>query len=171
VPAVARLVPTAKVEQGLVTPAALSDLEKRLLDHYQRGFPLTSRPYRDIAEDLGSDETTVIATLKRLKDMGLISRIGAVVTPHRAGWSTLAAMAVPPERLHAVAELVSGFGEVNHNYEREHRLNLWFVVTGTDVRQVRSVLQAIEARTGLAVLDLPMVEAFRLDLGFALRWD
>jgi len=151
--------------------AALTDLEKRLLDSYQHGFPLTPQPYRDIARELGSDEATVIATLERLKNMGLISRVGAVVTPHRAGWSTLAAMAVPPARLEAVAGLVSGFPEVNHNYEREHCLNLWFVVTGPDVAQVRSVLRAIEARTGLAVLDLPLVEAFRLDLGFALQWD
>ena len=150
--------------------AALSNLEKRLLDCYQRGFPLTARPYQEIAREQGCDEKTVIATLSRLQDMGLISRIGAVVTPHRAGWSTLAAMAVPPDRLQAVADLVSALPEVNHNYEREHRLNLWFVVTGKDVEHVSSVLQAIEARTGLAVLDLPMVEAFRLDLGFSLQW-
>jgi DNA-binding Lrp family transcriptional regulator len=93
------------------------------------------------------------------------------VTPHKAGWSTLAAMAVPPRRLEQVAELVSSYPEVNHNYEREHRLNLWFVVTGPDVQHVGSVLQAIEARSGLPVLDLPLVEAYRLDLGFPLQWD
>ena len=163
--------PRPEAEQGVTPAAALSNLEKRLLDRYQHGFPLTSQPYQDIAREQGCDETTVIATLRRLQDMGLISRVGAVVAPHRAGWSTLAAMAVPPERLEAVAGLVSGFPEVNHNYEREHRLNLWFVVTGPDVGHVRSVLQAIGARTGLAVLDLPMVEAFRLDLGFSLQWD
>ncbi len=163
-------VPAPKPEQDVTPMAALSNLEKRLLDCYQRGFPLTARPYQEIAREQGCDEKTVIATLSRLQDLGLISRIGAVVTPHRAGWSTLAAMAVPRDRLEAVADLVSALPEVNHNYEREHRLNLWFVVTGKDVEHVRSVLQAIEARTGLAVLDLPMVEAFRLDLGFSLQW-
>ena len=163
--------PRPEAEQDVTPAATLSNLEKRLLDRYQHGFPLTSQPYQDIAREQGCDETTVIATLRRLQDMGLISRIGAVVAPHRAGWSTLAAMAVPPERLEAVAGLVSGFPEVNHNYEREHRLNLWFVVTGRNVGHVRSVLRAIEVRSGLAVIDLPMVEAFRLDLGFALQWD
>lgn len=162
---------TIDIEPGTTGSVALSDLEKRLLDAYQHDFPLTPQPYRDMARELGSDEATVIATLGRLRDMGLISRVGAVVTPHRAGWSTLAAMSVPAERLEAVAALVSGFPEVNHNYEREHRLNLWFVVTGSDRAQVRSVLQAIEADTGLSVLDLPLVEAFRLDLGFSLQWD
>jgi DNA-binding Lrp family transcriptional regulator len=164
-------VPITTAQQDAAQPAALSDLEKRLLDSYQRGFPLTPHPYRDIASELDCDETTVIATLKRLKEMGLISRIGAVVTPHKAGWSTLAAMAVPPGLLEQVADLVSSYPEVNHNYEREHRLNLWFVVTGPDALHVGSVLKAIEARSGLAVLDLPLVEAYRLDLGFSLLWD
>lgn len=146
-------------------------LEKRMLNDYQRGFPLVSRPYAAIAEELGCDEATVIEALERLQESGSISRIGAVVTPHRAGWSTLAAMAVPPARLEAVAETVSAFPEVNHNYEREHRLNLWFVVAAHDRDAVRSVLEDIERQTGLAVLDLPLVEAYRLDLGFPLQWD
>ncbi len=148
----------------------LSELDRRLLDEFQRDFPITSRPYAELANRLSTDEKTVIARLDQLRQLGLISRVGAVVAPHRAGWSTLAAMAVPEERLEEVAALVSGFPEVNHNYEREHRLNLWFVVTGADAGQVAAVLRDIEGQTGLAVLDLPLVEAYRLDLGFPLQW-
>lgn len=150
---------------------ALTDLERRLLDAYQRGFPLSSRPYADIAEQLGASESEVIAALERLGEAGVVSRVGAVVTPHKAGWSTLAAMAVPMALLTEVAALVSGFPEVNHNYERDHHLNLWFVVAAADHNAVRAVLQAIERETGLAVLDLPLVEAYRLDLGFPLTWN
>jgi DNA-binding Lrp family transcriptional regulator len=108
--------------------------------------------------------------LSDLHARGLISRVGAVVTPHRAGWSTLAAMTVPPDRLPEVAALVSGFAEVNHNYEREHRLNLWFVVTGEDRNHVAAILDEIHVRTALKVIDLPLLESFRLDLGFPLLW-
>ena len=80
-------------------------------------------------------------------------------------------MAVPAERLETVAELVSSYPEVNHNYEREHSLNLWFVVAAADKVPVGSVLKSIEKETGLEVLDLPLVEAYRLDLGFPLSWD
>ena len=88
--------------------------------------------------------------------------------PHGAGWSTLAAMAVPAHRLEEVAALVSARPEVNHNYEREHRINLWFVVAAPTEARVGEVLRGIEAATGLPVLDLPLVESYRLDLGFAL---
>jgi len=149
----------------------LSAFEQRLLNEYQRDFPLSPRPYAEIARQLGAQEAEVIAVLERLKRAGLISRVGAVVTPHKAGWSTLAAMAVPAERLEAVADLVNSYPEVNHNYEREHSLNLWFVVAAVDKARVRAVLKSIEDETGLEVLDLPLVEAYRLDLGFPLSWD
>jgi siroheme decarboxylase len=145
-------------------------LERALLGDFQRDFPLVPRPFAEIAARLGTDEATVLAVLARLQAEGAISRVGAVVAPHAAGWSTLAAMAVPAAHLEEVAALVSSFPEVNHNYEREHDVNLWFVVAASCRARVDGVLAEIEYRTGLAVLDLPLVEAFRLDLGFPLRW-
>ena len=93
-----------------------------------------------------------------------------MLTPHRAGWSTLAAMAVPADELDEVAELVSGYPEVNHNYEREHELNLWFVVTAPSRERVERGARRDRDADGLPVLDLPLLEAYRLDLGFALSW-
>lgn len=149
----------------------LDTIDKRLLDEFQRGFPLTARPYAALAKELGVDENEVIDRLRALQDSGAVSRIGAIVAPQCAGWSTLAAMAVPPERLTEVADLVSAYPAVNHNYEREHRLNLWFVVTGPDENSVGDVLRDIQSRTDIAVLDLPMIEAYQLDLGFPLQWN
>ena len=90
--------------------------------------------------------------------MGLPSRTGVI-----------AAMSVPPERLEEVADLVSARPEVNHNYEREHELNLWFVVAANDRPRVEAVLEDIERLSGLEVLELPLEEAYCLDLGFAIR--
>jgi DNA-binding Lrp family transcriptional regulator len=146
----------------------LDDLERRIVNAYQRGLPTSPRPYAVIANRLGVSEAEVLAALKRLRASGVLDRVGAVVAPHRAGWSTLAAMAVPAERFEETAQLVSGYAQVNHNYERENALNLWFVVAGADENVVRGVLADIERRTGLAVIDLPLVEAYHIDLGFAL---
>lgn len=148
-----------------------SELGRRLIDEFQRDFPLTPRPFEAIARRLGTDEDTVIGALEGLAAEGVLSRVGAVVTPHRAGWSTLAALSVPVPRLEEVAALVNAYGEVNHNYEREHRFNLWFVVTGPDRAHVEEVLADIGRRTGLAVLDLPLLESYCLDLGFPVQWN
>lgn len=148
----------------------LSEAEKRLLDEYQSGLPLEPRPFARVAEALGMSEQQVIDGLQRLQDDGVVSRVGPVFRPNRVGVSTLAALAVPPELLGDVADTVSAFAEVNHNYEREHHYNLWFVVTAPDREHLEQVLDAIAAATGLQPLNLPMLEDYFIDLGFRLQW-
>jgi len=152
----------------LHTPVTLTALEKCLLNEYQRGFPLCASPYAEIAQQLGVSEAQVLETLGSLQQRGLICRVGPVFAPQRAGASTLAAIAVPIEQLAAVAEIVNRYEEVNHNYEREHSFNLWFVVTAPDQARVAQVLDEIEAEIGLPVLDLPLEHSFYIDLGFPL---
>ena len=147
-----------------------SSLEQRLLNEFQHGMPLTPNPYADIARQLGVYETTVLETLQRLQTEGVISRVGAVFRPNRIGASTLAAIAIPVEELEEVAAIVSEFTEVNHNYEREHRFNLWFVVVADDEDRLESVLAEIEAGCGYPVLDLPLLNEYFIDLGFDLKW-
>ena len=147
-----------------------SQLEQRLLNEFQHGLPLTAEPFADIARQLGVYETTVLETLQRLQTEGAVSRVGAVFRPNRIGASTLAAIAVPETELEQVADIVSSFAEVNHNYEREHRFNLWFVVVAEDEQQLQRVLQEIESSCGYTVLDLPLLNEHFIDLGFDLKW-
>ncbi|MDH3449062.1 MAG: Lrp/AsnC family transcriptional regulator [Gammaproteobacteria bacterium] len=147
-----------------------STLEQRLLNEFQHGIPLTPNPWADIARQLGIYETTVLETLQRLQTEGVVSRVGAVFRPNRVGASTLAAMAVPQDELENIAAIVNQFVEVNHNYEREHRFNLWFVVTAADEEHLQEVLREIGAACGYPVLDLPLLDEFFIDLGFDLKW-
>jgi DNA-binding Lrp family transcriptional regulator len=147
-----------------------SKLEQHLLNDFQHGLPLSPTPYADMAEQLGVYETTVLESLKRLQTEDVISRVGAVFRPNRVGVSTLAAMAVPADELQSIAELVNDFSEVNHNYERDHRFNLWFVVIASDEEHLQSVLGEIEQRCGYPLLDLPMQDDYFIDLGFDLKW-
>jgi len=147
----------------------LTELDRRLLNDFQQEFPLSPAPYADMARNLGVTEEQVLARLEELKSTGAVSRVGAVVRPNTIGVSTLAAMKVPPEELESVAAIVNGYTEVNHNYEREHRLNLWFVATAPDMGRLQSVLAEITIRTGHEVLSFPLVEDYHIDLGFDLK--
>ena len=149
----------------------LSELDKNLLNDFQRDFPLSATPYNDIAEKLGTDEATVIKRLTEMKASGIISRVGPVFKVNGVGVSTLAAMTVPEERLLDVAALISSYDEVNHNYEREHRLNLWFVLTATTTEKLDEVIEDIQYQTGLKVMKLPMLDDYHIDLGFRLKWN
>jgi DNA-binding Lrp family transcriptional regulator len=141
----------------------------RLLNEFQREFPLCNRPFAAIAERLHVPEQIVLQRLREFCEQGVVSRVGVVFAPSTIGASTLAALAVPDSRLDHVAAAVSARPEVNHNYEREHRYNLWFVAAAPDEPRLDEVLREIEREAGCGpVLSLPLMEEYRIDLGFDL---
>ncbi len=144
-------------------------LRDRLLDEWQRDFPLVPRPFAVIGKNLGVCEATVIAALKTLQAEGAISRVGGVVRPNTLGASTLAALAAPDDQTEPIAALLSAEPGVNHVYLRENAWNLWFVVTGPDRAYVDEVLRRVSQLTGLSVLDLRLERPYHIDLGFDLR--
>ena len=141
-------------------------LQQAIINNYQKGFPLCSSPYKTMAKALNSTEHEVINALKQLNKDNVLSRVGPVFDHKKAGASTLAALAVPPEQLDKIAGIVNQFEQVNHNYAREHRYNLWFVVTASDPVLLNSILTQIELLTGLQVLILPMEASYHIDLSF-----
>jgi DNA-binding Lrp family transcriptional regulator len=147
----------------------LSPLHKQLLNNYQQDFPLSLTPYLDIANQLGVDESEVLAAFQALAAEKLISRIGPVIAPNRLGSSALTAMAVPEADLARVAEQISRYREVNHNYERENRFNLWFVLIAHDEQHLQNVIADIELSTGFKTMLLPMLTDFYINLGFELN--
>jgi DNA-binding Lrp family transcriptional regulator len=152
----------------------MEPLELRLLNEFQRDFPLERAPFDRVAERIGCSEGEVLATLRALQARGAVSRVGAVVAPRRIGASTLAALAVAPQALDTVAAQVSALAQVNHNYEREHAFNLWFVVTACDAAALDGVLERVRRESGCPLITLPLREEFHIDLGFDLcgghRW-
>ena len=140
-------------------------IDRRLINALQGGFPIADRPYAEVAARLGLEENQVIARVERLLDEGLLSRFGPMYDAERLGGAlTLAAMAVPEERFDEVAEIVNAFPEVAHNYQRSHALNMWFVLATEQPEQIAETLRAIEAATGLDVVDLPKLEEYFLAL-------
>ena len=152
-----------------VRPAIDHDL--RLLNEWQHGFPLCRDPFGTLADAVGASRGAVLGALRQAQADGRISRIGGVFAHGSGGDAMLAAMAVPVDRIESVAATVSAHPGVNHNYLREHRHNLWFVMTGADRAAVDGGVSALEAATGLPALRLRMVRPYRIDLGFDLRGD
>jgi len=147
----------------------IGNITDNLLNDYQHTFPLVSEPFGDLARHLDSDVKTVLTRIQSLKENGFISRIGPVFKPNTVGVSTLAAISVPPEELDHYAQIVNRFPQVNHNYEREHQINLWFVLTAADHAELETTIRQIEEQTGHSVLVLPLLKEYHIDLGFDLQ--
>jgi len=144
-------------------------IEQCLLNDFQHNFPLSSKPFHDIAERLNVEPELVMEVFEKLQSSGAISRIGPVIKPNSIGNSILAALKVPTDQLNETAELINIYPEVNHNYEREHNFNLWFVITAKDKVRLNSILDEIEQQTGFPLLRLPLLDAYHIDLGFDLK--
>ncbi len=146
----------------------MDELDRRIINGLQGSFPVEPRPFRAAARNLGTDEATLLNRLQALLEQGVLTRFGPLYNADRLGGAfTLCAMSVPAAEFERVAAAVNAFAEVAHNYEREHRLNMWFVLATADPARIAQVVARIEAETGCAVLELPKEEEYFVDLRLA----
>ncbi len=145
---------------------AIDDVDAALIDGYQSGFPIEERPFDRVGTDLGIDESAAVDRVRALREAGIVRRFGAVLNPPVIGSSTLAALQAPEDRFDEIAAVVNEYRQVNHNYARDHEWNMWFVVTAGSREARDEILTEIEARTGCAVLNLPMLTDYYIDLEF-----
>ncbi|MCU4924467.1 Lrp/AsnC family transcriptional regulator [Halobacteria archaeon AArc-dxtr1] len=155
----------------MTTPSAdwdssIDDVDAAIVDGYQSGFPITERPFHQVGEELGVDEDEAIERVRELRSAGILRRFGPVLNPPVIGSSTLAAVRAPEDRFDEIADVINGYRQVNHNYARDHEWNMWFVVTAGSRERRDEILAEIEARTGCAVLVLPMLTDYYIDLEF-----
>lgn len=137
-------------------PAVIDDTDRRLINALQGGFPLAERPFAEVAQRLGLDEEGVILRLQTLLDRKVLSRFGPMFQIERMGGAfCLAAMEVPEARWEATLAAVNALPEVAHNYRREHRLNMWFVLATESPEGIAAAAATIESRTGLPVYCFP----------------
>jgi DNA-binding Lrp family transcriptional regulator len=158
------------LNKPVANPLELSALQQAIINNFQKDFPLCEQPYQEVAQLLDSTEALVLSAIEDLNNQGVLSRVGPVFDHKKAGASTLAAIAAPPEKIDQIAEIVNQFEQVNHNYAREHDYNLWFVVTASDPMALAETLEEIELLTGLPILVLPMEASYHIDLGFKINF-
>jgi DNA-binding Lrp family transcriptional regulator len=144
-------------------------VDRRIVNGLQGGFPIAERPFAEAAGKLDLTEDELIERLGRLLAEGRLSRFGPLYNAERLGGAvTLAAMVVPEAEFDQVAEAVNAHPEVAHNYARDHRLNMWFVISSDRPQDIDETIQAIEEDTGLTVYEMPKLEEFAIGLRFEL---
>ena len=142
-------------------------LDRRIINRLQGGFPISERPFQEAAEQLDTTESELITRLRCMLDDGLLTRFGPMYHAENMGGAvTLCAMKVPADRFDEVAAQVNSFAEVAHNYQRDHEMNMWFVLATETPEQLEATLQQIETVTGIPVFNLPKREEFFVGLHF-----
>ena len=144
--------------------------DRRLLDIIQTAFPLESRPFARLGAELDLSEEETLDRVRRLKEQGLIRRLGANFDSRKLGWqSTLCGAKVPEDRLAAFTAEVNRLPGVTHNYLRRHTYNVWFTLIAPSENDITATLQELARRTGITALNLPARKVYKLKVDFALE--
>jgi DNA-binding Lrp family transcriptional regulator len=142
-------------------------LDRRIINELQGGFPVCEYPFREVADRLGSNESELITRVKAMLDEGLLTRFGPMFhAEHMGGALSLCAMSIPEDDFDTVAETVNAFPEVAHNYQRDHDMNMWFVLATETPAALQAAIDGIEKQTGLKVFNMPKLEEFHVGLHF-----
>lgn len=145
----------------------LDKVDQSLLTILQDSFPLSIKPYQDIAAQLAITEAEVLERINRMKTAGLIRRIGGVMDAGSLGFSsTLCAVSVPEDRIDEVAAIISENPGVTHNYLREHAYNLWFTLTCPSPQERQKQIEALEALTDCRIQSMPTRKLYKIKVSF-----
>lgn len=149
------------MKRAPLTGIDLDATDRAILNRLQSGFPLTHKPFSDAGREIGLDEEELINRIQRLRTISAITRFGPFFDAEAMGGAfCLCAMAVPGEKFEDVMTLVNAHPEVAHNYERDHHLNMWFVLACETPDRIEEVANEIESETGLRVLRFPKLREF-----------
>ena len=148
----------------------MDSTDKKILGIIQSDFPITHRPYADVAQRIGITENEVLSRVTTLYEEGVIRRVGANFQSKRLGrHSTLCAARVPEEKMDAFVALVNSLPGVTHNYLRDHAWNIWFTLIGTTKENVAETLAGITDKTGVPILNLPTQKMFKIKVDFPME--
>ena len=147
----------------------MDSLDARIVNRLQDGIPVSPRPFDDIAASLGLPVDELLVRIRRLLDDGVLTRFGPMYNAENMGGAlSLCAMQVPADRFDDVADLVNAFPEVAHNYERDHLLNMWFVMATERPEELSIAIRKVERVTGCRVYDMPKQQEFYIGLKLAV---
>lgn len=148
----------------------MDEIDKKILNILQKEFPLEEHPYLVVGERCGISEDETIRRVQKMKDEGIIRRIGAVFDGTKLGRvSTLCAARVPEEKIESFVAVVNANKNVTHNYQRDHEYNIWFTVSAESAGELEKFLKEVKEKTGVTdILDMRSVRTFKINASFDL---
>jgi DNA-binding Lrp family transcriptional regulator len=148
----------------------MDEIDKKILNILQKEFPLEERPFQIVAEKCGISEEETLSRIQKMKEDGIIRRIGAVFDGAKLGRiSTLCAARVPEEKIDSFVQIVNANKNVTHNYRRDNEYNIWFTVSAATVEELEGFLTEVKEKTGVTdILDMRAVRTFKINASFDL---
>lgn len=147
----------------------MDNLDRQILDIIQSGFPLVARPYAQLGSSIGLTEEEAYQRVKRMRETGIIRRIGANFQSSRLGFvSTLCAAKVSQDKIEDFIALINACPGVTHNYERNHAYNIWFTLISPSREAENETLAELTMKSGIEILNLPATKLYKIRVDFPM---
>ena len=146
----------------------MDEIDKKILNILQKEFPLVEQPFLIVGQKCGISEDETITRVQKMKEEGIIRRIGAVFDGAKLGRvSTLCAARVPEEKIDGFVQIVNANKNVTHNYRRDNEYNIWFTVSAATAGELEEFLKDVKKKTGVEdILDMRAVRTFKINASF-----
>ena len=145
----------------------IDETDRALLNEVQSDFPVQSHPYRALGARIGISEEEALARIAKLREAGIIRRIGASINSRKLGFvSTLVTARVPVEQLDNFVAVVNSFPGVTHNYLRKHDFNVWFTLIAQSEEEKLRIINEMSEKTGIELSEFPAKRIFKIRVDF-----
>ena len=143
----------------------MDEVDRKIVNVLQDGFPLVEEPYAEVALQLGINESVLLSRLEKLLNDKTLSRFGPMYDAEKLGGAfSLVAIKVPEAEFDKVTKIVNSYDEVAHNYHRDHEFNMWYVLATETPEKINEINRDIEHRTGLKVFNMPKLDEYYIGL-------
>jgi siroheme decarboxylase len=148
----------------------MDEIDKKILNILQKEFPLARQPFLMVGKRCGISEEETICRVRKMKEDGIIRRIGAVFEGTKLGRvSALCAARVPEEKLDNFVHIVNANKNVTHNYRRDNEYNIWFTVNAATEDDLKAFLTDVKKKTDVEdILEMRAVRTFKINASFDL---
>ncbi len=138
-------------------PTGLDPIDRAIVLATQDGLPITSRPYHTVARMLGLRADDVMMRMERMREAGVIRRIGVVPNHYAIGYTAngMTVWDVDDAQIDDLGMRIGALDCVSHCYQRPRHppawtYNLFAMVHGHDRAEVEAKAAEIGALLGAA---------------------
>ena len=143
-------------------------VDRKIMNIIQAAFPMVEKPYKAIADTIGTTEEDVIDRIEVLHRKNVVRQIGAIFDTRKLKYqSMLVAMRFPEDKLDKAAQFLNRHPGISHNYERGGHFNLWFTIAVPPDRSLDDEVRMLGELTGaISTRLLPTIKFFKIGVNF-----
>ncbi|MFP3318016.1 MAG: hypothetical protein RXP98_02370 [Thermoplasmata archaeon] len=150
----------------------MDEMDIKILKKLQEGFPISLDPYLDLSKELNIQRDILINKIFYLKDRGYLKKITPILGEKYFSNTkrALIGISVEGESIGRIAEILKGYNEITHIYQRDNEYNIWFTFVSKREDRIEKFKEEFLKRNEIKkFVILFSEELYKLDVNFKVN--